>query len=53
MKYSLVAQMVKNLPAVQGIQVQSLGEGNGHPLYYSFLENFIDRGAWWTQAMES
>ena len=21
------------------------GEGNGNPLHYSFLENFIDRGA--------
>ena len=23
------------------------GEGNGTPLQYSFLENPIDRGAWW------
>ena len=23
------------------------GEGNGNPLKYSFLENSIDRGAWW------
>ena len=22
------------------------GEGNGHPLQYSCLENFMDRGAW-------
>ena len=22
------------------------GEGNGYPLQYSFLENFMDRGAW-------
>ena len=22
------------------------GEGNGYPLQYSCLENFIDRGAW-------
>ena len=46
---SLVAQMVKNLPAVQ-TWVQSLGqedqEGNGYLLQYSCLENFIDRGAW-------
>ena len=26
---------------------RSLGEGNGHPLQYSCLENFMDRGAWW------
>ena len=24
------------------------GEGNGYPLQYSCLENFLDRGAWWT-----
>ena len=23
------------------------GEGNGHPLQYSCLENPMDRGAWW------
>ena len=49
---SLVAQTVKNLPAVQETQVQSQGweytpgEGNGNPLQYSFLENPMDRGAW-------
>ena len=26
---------------------RSPGEGNGHPLQYSCLENFMDRGAWW------
>ena len=49
---SLVAQMVKNLPAVQETLVQSLGwedpgEGNGYPLQYSGLENSMDREAWW------
>ena len=44
--------MVKNLPAVQEIQVQSLGredplEGNGNPLQFSCLENSMGRGAWW------
>jgi len=45
--------MVKNLPAVQETQVQSLGredppgEGNGNPLQDSCLENSMDRGAWW------
>ena len=82
---SLVAQMVKNLPAMQEIpaaatkSLQSCptlrphrrqptrllcpwdspgkntgalgreefpGEGNGHPLQYSCLENSLDRGAW-------
>ena len=26
---------------------RSLGVGNGNPLQYSFLEDFVDRGAWW------
>ena len=50
---SLVAQMAKNLPAMQETQVRSLGQedslekGNGYPLQYSCLENSLDRGAWW------
>ena len=49
---SLVAQMVKNLPAMQKTQVwsgleRSPAEGNGHPFQYSCLENPMDRGAWW------
>ena len=48
---SLVAQIVKNLPAMQKTRVQSLGwedpgEGNGNPLQYSCPENPMDRGAW-------
>ena len=27
---------------------RSLGGGNGNPLQYSYLENSMDRGAWWT-----
>ena len=23
------------------------GEGHGYPLQYSYLENSMDRGAWW------
>ena len=48
-----MAQLVKNLPAMQETQVQSLGvrkipgEGNGYPLQYSCLENSMDREAWW------
>ena len=39
--------MVKNPPAVQETQVQSLGwEDSLDPLQYSCLENSIDRGAW-------
>ena len=49
---SLVAQLEKNLPAMQENWVRSLGwedspgEGNGNPLHYSCLENPMDRGAW-------
>ena len=45
---SLVAQMVKNLPAMWEIPAlgRSLGEGNGYPLQFSCLENSMDRGAW-------
>ena len=48
---SQVAQLVKNLPAVQEIQVRSLvrkspGGGNSNPLQYSCLGNPMDREAW-------
>ena len=49
---SLVAQMVKNLPAMQETQVwypghgRSPGEGKGNPLQYSCLENSVGREAW-------
>ena len=26
---------------------RSPGEENGNPSQYSFLENYMDRGAWW------
>ena len=45
--------MVKNLPAnarnvgsIPGSGI-SLGERNGNPLQYSWLENSMERGAWW------
>ena len=34
-----------DLAAVAAVTI--LGEGNGHPLQYSCLENPMDRGAWW------
>ena len=48
---TLVAQMVKNQPTLQEMQVQSLGwwfpeEGNSYPLQYSCLGNSMERGAW-------
>ena len=52
---SLVAQMVKNLPAILEAQVRSLswddplvkGMATHNPLRYSCLENLMDKGAWW------
>ena len=46
---SLVAQSVKNLPAVRGTWVRSLGweapgEGSGNPLWYPCLENLMEPG---------
>ena len=44
---SLVAQLVKNLPAVLNPGLgRSPGEGNGNPFQYSVLENSADGGAW-------
>ena len=45
---SLVSQTVKNVPARQIPRLgRSPGEGNGNPLQYSYLENSMNRGAWW------
>ena len=49
---------VKNLPATLVSRDlvstpesgRSPGEGNGNPLQYSYLENLMDRGAWWATA---
>ena len=47
--------MAKNLPANAGYagnkssifwSGRSPGGGNGNPLWYSYLENSMDRGAW-------
>ena len=48
---SLVAQMVKNLPAMRETWVRSLGwedplEKGTATFQYSGLENSMDRGAW-------
>ena len=56
----MVAQLVKNLPAVQETLCFNLwvsisgsgrspGEGNGNTFQYSCLENPMDRGAWWAK----
>ena len=51
--------VVKNPPAnavdtgsIPGSE-RSFEEGTGNPFQYSFLENPIDRGAWWVQSMGS
>ena len=47
--------VIKNLPANAGdasdmgsvsASRKSTGRGNGNPLQYSCLENFMERGAW-------
>ena len=52
-----VVLVVKNLPAKAGDlkaqgPIRELGSppgvGNGYPLQYSYLENPMDRGVWWT-----
>ena len=51
----MVTLVVKNLPVIAGDirdrgsipgSERSPGGGNGKPLQYSCLENFMDRGAW-------
>ena len=44
--------MAKNLPAAGNVDLvpglgRCPGKGNGYPLWYSCLENPLDRGAWW------
>ena len=50
--------MVKHPPANAGAERDAgsvpesgkyPGLGNGNPLQYSYLENFMDRGAWWAE----
>ena len=60
---SVVAQSVKNLPAVQETtrsagarssipgSGRSPGEGNVNPLQYSCLKNSMDSGAWWAAVL--
>ena len=52
--------MAKNPPANEGEirdaglipgEGRPTGEGNGNPLQYSFLENPMDRGAWWATVL--
>ena len=55
---SQLALVVKNPPADAGDirdvgsipgPERSPGGGNGNPLQYSYLENPMDRGAWWAR----
>ena len=54
---SLVAQLVESackagdLGSIPGSE-KSPGEGNGNSLQYSWLENSMDRGAWWATGHE-
>ena len=40
------AEDLRDLGSVPGWR-RFPGEGHGNPLHYSFLENPMDRGAWW------
>ena len=49
-----LAQMVKKPTTCNAGDLGSIpasgkspGDGNGYPLHYSYLENSMDRGAWW------
>ena len=47
-----VCVSVKNRPAMRRPRFdpglgKSHGEGNGNPLWYSCLDNLMDRGSWW------
>ena len=53
-----MALVVKNLPANAGDICGSIpgsgrspGEGHGNPLQDSWLENLMDRGAWWATVL--
>ena len=39
-------QETRDADSISGLG-RSPGEGNGNPLQYSCLENFMDRGPWW------
>ena len=48
----MVVQMIKNLPTMRETWLQSLDREDAwrmewNPLWYSCLENSVDRGAWW------
>ena len=42
----------RDLGSIPGVE-RSSGEGNGYPLWYSCLENSMDRGAWWATVQGS
>ena len=56
---SLIAKLVKNLPAMQETSVQFLGwedllkEGKGYPLQYPGLENSMDYSPWGPQKSDT
>ena len=41
-----VKEIACNAGSIPGLG-KSPGKGNGYPLQYSYLENFICRGDWW------
>ena len=48
-EYKASAYNAGDLGSIPG-SGRSPEEGNGYPLQYSYLENPMDRGAWWATA---
>ena len=46
-----IAGDLKDMGSITG-SGRSPGGGNSNPLQYSYLENLIDRGAWWATVHE-
>ena len=42
---------VRDLGSIPGLG-RSPGEGHGNPLQYCYLENSMNRGAWWATVRE-
>ena len=47
LRTQMMSPRSNSFPLHMRLSMNSLGEGNGNPLQYSFLENPMDGGAWW------
>ena len=48
-KYTMIKSILRQIlcDAIKCGGIPMAGKGNGNPLQYSYLENPMDRGAWW------